>query len=323
MQVGAEAADERIEHARLDHRGTQIDGPARLRIAAGEVEARDPVLDGDGDGELHRLVDRDAVAVEQALGRLLAFRQFGDRGAQFVGGALEDRRKRIADCAGAETFAQRFEALRAHLRNRDLRLNVAAHQRRLPAVGENDAFDVGLRDATIHDLDRRQQKPLLEHLGGIGRGRARHGAAHVCLVRDRAGKRDDLAAGEDGRDKGHVGDMREAALVGMVRDEDVAVLDLRLGAGIGLADALDEMPVDRGVEEHRRRHDQPPFAVKNHAAEVARLADDGGVAGAVEVVMHFLHQARDLVAQDLDGDGVHVTASPAPDCHGDRRARSS
>jgi hypothetical protein len=61
----------------------------------------------------------------------------------------------------------------------------------------------------------------------------------------------------------------------MVRNEDIAVLDLQLGAGVGLADALDEMPVDRGVEEHRRRHDQPPFAVKNHAAKIARLADDG------------------------------------------------
>src|SRR5262245_37839495 len=123
--------------------------------------------------------------------------------------------------------------------------------------------------------------------------------------------------------KGHVGDIREAAVVGMVRDEDVAVLDLRLAAAIGLADALDEMAVDRRVEEHRRRHDQPPFAVENHAAEVARFTDDGRVAGAIEVVMHFLHQARDLVAQDLDGDGVHVIASPAPDCRGRRRARSS
>jgi hypothetical protein len=26
------------------------------------------------------------------------------------------------------------------------------------------------------------------------------------------------------------------------------------------------------------------------------------------VVMHFLDQARDLVAQDLDGDGVHAQA---------------
>jgi hypothetical protein len=60
------------------------------------------------------------------------------------------------------------------------------------------------------------------------------------------------------------------------------------------------MAVDRRVEEHRRRHDQPAVAVEDHAAEVARLADDGGIARAIEMVVHLLDQARDLVAQDLD-----------------------
>src|SRR5262249_51338586 len=97
----------------------------------------------------------------------------------------------------------------------------------------------------------------------------------------------------------------KAALVGMIGDKDVAVLD-RPVAAIAREDAADEMAVDRRVEEHRRGHDQAPLAVEDHAAEVARLADDGRVAGAVEMVVHFIDQARDLVAQDLDGDGVHA-----------------
>src|SRR5258707_6726341 len=67
MQVRAQAADERVEHASLDHGGPQIDRTSGLRSAVGEVEARDPVLDGDGDGKLHRLVDHDAVAVENGI----------------------------------------------------------------------------------------------------------------------------------------------------------------------------------------------------------------------------------------------------------------
>jgi hypothetical protein len=79
-------------------------------------------------------------------------------------------------------------------------------------------------------------------------------------------------------------------------------------ATIELENASDQMPVDRGVEEHGWRHDQPAVAIEDHAAEVARLADDGRVAGAIEMVVHFIDQARDLVAQDLDGDGIHAHA---------------
>src|SRR4029450_6052296 len=69
MQVRAQAADERVEHARLDHGRPQIDRTAGLGIAVGEVETRDPVLDGDGDGKLYRLVHYDAVAVWQGVRR--------------------------------------------------------------------------------------------------------------------------------------------------------------------------------------------------------------------------------------------------------------
>src|SRR5690606_23008870 len=58
------------------------------------------------------------------------------------------------------------------------------------------------------------------------------------------------------------------------------------------------------VEEHRRRNDQPPPPVEDDAAEVARLADDGGVSGAVEVIVHLVDKAAHLVADDLNGDRI-------------------
>src|SRR6202040_1491097 len=97
------------------------------------------------------------------------------------------------------------------------------------------------------------------------------------LVRDRTRKRDDPAGREDRSDEGHVRDVGKAALVGMIGDEDVAVLD-RVGTAVELEDAADEMAVDRRMEEHRRRHNQAPLAVEDYAAKVARLADDGRVA---------------------------------------------
>src|SRR5262245_45220352 len=86
----------------------------------------------------------------------------------------------------------------------------------------------------------------------------------------------------------------------MIGDEDVTVADVSMQ----FEDAADEVTIDGGMKEHRRRHDQAPGPVEDHAAEIARLADDGGIAGAIEMIMHLFDQAGDLVAQDLDGDRV-------------------
>src|SRR5947207_983472 len=79
-------------------------------------------------------------------------------------------------------------------------------------------------------------------------------------------------------------------------------------------DAADQVAIDRRMEKHRRRDDQPAVTVENHARKVARFTNDGGVAGAIEMIVHLLDQACDLVAQDLDGDGaqrgVHFSRLP-------------
>ena len=76
-------------------------------------------------------------------------------------------------------------------------------------------------------------------------------------------------------------------------------------AAVQLENLCHQMPIDRRMKEHRRRDDQAAGAVEDHTAEVARLANDGRIARAIEMIMHLIDQARDLVAQDLDGDGVH------------------
>ena len=77
VQPGPEAADQRIEDAGLDHGGPQVQWPARLRIGVGEVEGREAILDGDGDGELDRLVDVDAIVVDQPFRTGAAFTSSG------------------------------------------------------------------------------------------------------------------------------------------------------------------------------------------------------------------------------------------------------
>ena len=133
MQVRAEAADERVEDAGFHHRWAQVDRAAGLRIAVREVEARDPVLDCNGDCKLDRLVERDPIAVEQTFRGRFSFRQLGDGRAQFIRCALEDGGEGVGDGGRAETGAQFSDSCRAHLGHSDLGVDVAAQPG--PAVG--------------------------------------------------------------------------------------------------------------------------------------------------------------------------------------------
>ena len=88
-----ERADQRIEHAGLDHRRPQIDRPLGLAVALGEIEGDVAVLHAHRAGKAHRAVELDAVIVHEAFGRGFAVGQRLDRGAQLGGGAGEQRRE--------------------------------------------------------------------------------------------------------------------------------------------------------------------------------------------------------------------------------------
>ena len=284
-------------------------GPRAWGAELEKSNVGDAVFDRDRDRELHRLVDLDAVAVEQPFRRHGALGQTADRRAQRIGGAVEDGGERAGDGFGAEPRAQFLDAIGPHFRDRDLRPDVAAHELGLAAVGEDDAFDVGEEMSAVPDLDRRNQQALVIHLGRVGRCRARDRATDIGLVRDRTREGDDLAARENRRDERHVGHMRQSAGIGMVRDEHVAVFQrVQSVRAVGLEDRADQMAVDRRVEEHRRRHDQPAGAIDDHAGEIARLPDDRRIARAIEVIVHLVGEAGDLVAQDLNRDRVHGQA---------------
>src|SRR5262249_60806583 len=121
-----EAADQRVKDAGLDHGGSQVDRPARLRIAGGEVEGGEAVADGDLHRQLDRLVDGDAVAVEQPFRIRLARRQLDDRGTQLLRGAVEDGGECVRNGRGAETGAKLLDTGRAPHAAHDLRLPLCA-----------------------------------------------------------------------------------------------------------------------------------------------------------------------------------------------------
>ena len=139
------------------------------------------------------------------------------------------------------------------------------------------------------------------HLRRIGGRGARDRATYIGLVCDGAGKSDNYAVCKDGGDEGHVRDMRQTTVIGMVGHEDVAISN---AIAIGPKDVSDQMPVDGRVEKHRRRGDKPSVAVHDDATEVTRFPDDRRIAGAVKMIVHLIGEAGDLVAQDLDRDRV-------------------
>ena len=89
IQLRIDRADQAIEHASLDHRRAQIDRTPRLPVALAQIEFDLAVLDAHRDGEAHRPVELDAVIVHKTFGGGFTIRQRPDRGAQFLGGAVQ------------------------------------------------------------------------------------------------------------------------------------------------------------------------------------------------------------------------------------------
>src|SRR5262249_2860115 len=72
--------------------GRRLTGPRACGSLPEKSKLRNSALDADGDGELHRLVDHDAVAVEQPLGRFLCRRgAFRARARRYSGQGYELR----------------------------------------------------------------------------------------------------------------------------------------------------------------------------------------------------------------------------------------
>ena len=119
---------------------------------------------------------------------------------------------------------------------------------------------------------------------------------------DGSGERDQDAVVKNRCDETHVRGMRQISFIGVVGDEYVTVRQIVLS--IVREDPLHQMVIDRRVKKHPGRHQKAAFWVDDDAAEIARFADDGRIARPIEMVVQFLHQTGDTVAQQFDGNGI-------------------
>jgi hypothetical protein len=112
---------------------------------------------------------------------------------------------------------------------------------------------------------------------------------------------DELAFVEDRLGEHDVRQMRAAAGVGVVADEDVAFLEIR--EIVALGDVADD--ADQRAEMHRDVHrlaERAALRVEQAGRGVAALLDVGRVGGAHQRLAHLLDDRGERVADHLDGD---------------------
>ena len=149
--------------------------------------------------------------------------------------------------------------------------------------------------AVAEDLDRRDDRAfLVDHLR-VGRQRARHLAADVGHMAEHRRPGDQPAVEEDRHHQQPVVEMadRAGAGIGIVGEEDVAVLDRPVIAG------------DEAVQERAELADHHlAFLIGDQRKGVVLLADAGAHGGAEQHRVHFDARVAQRVLDDVERDRI-------------------
>ncbi len=164
------------------------------------------------------------------------------------------------------------------------------------AIEQDQLLHLGLQLATAVQANRRDAEPLLVDMRMAAVGEVR-------MVRgvDRPG--DDVPGDEDRLGQHDVGQMRGAALIGIVADEDVA--------GAYAADGMSLHYVRQEFEETTEVHrdvlglaERLAMHVEERRRAIATFLDVGRIAGAHQCFAHLLGDRGESAADDFDGDRI-------------------
>ena len=306
-QVGVGHADDAVVDEAADERLADVDRGGGLVAGGGEVDD-EPVALLDGGG-----VETDGLAgvrgvVHPGLGLADAVLPVGDVLAGLLLRPLAEVLEHLEEGVlpvGAERV---FHALLADGEaDAGLGGEVADHHLRHAAVGPHERRGVLHEFVVAHVAHRHDLQALAEDVAGGGVAAARRHPADVGRVPHAGGEPDDLVLVEDGGHDDHVVGVGASAVVGVVREEGVALG--HVVEAVELQQPFDRLRVGGHVSRVERLTDEPPLPVEHAAAEVVRLADDGRVAGAEDRLLHLADDAVQPCPQDFVGDGVYA-------CHG-------
>ena len=295
--AGIERRLERVVHRGEEREVHHVDVARALRPAAREVERERIAALRDRDRDGNRL-GRDAVVVHGIGVAVHAVGQRGDRGADLalaIGQRLRARRLHGGHAVAVDQLA---EPSLTEPVGGDLRPEVAPALVRQGEVGEEQLHHVLPHAPGLDEADRRDPEALVPD------GADLLGAA-VGVVRDVGHEAEQRAAREDRAHQVDVGQVRAAARVGIVGDEDVArgqCLDR-----IAREDLADD--AQQRAEVHRDvlgLGDDLAVGVEDRGRAVLALLDVGGIGGLDQRGAHLFRDGEEGRADHLERHAVHA-----------------
>jgi hypothetical protein len=176
-------------------------------------------------------------------------------------------------------------------------------------IEENEIEEILLQLSFPEELDHGQAQALLIDLGHPASHAAGNHPTDIGMVRDIAHEADEGAAIEDRHRHVDVGEMCPARDVRIVRDEDVAILDIA-------TKILQQMPHQPGHRRYMdgqgrfRLRDQTAIAVADHRRMITALFNVGGICTFHQCDECLVCDGAQAVCDDLDRDRIDCRDAP-------------
>ena len=293
----------------LGERQRVVDRALDLRRGAGPVGDHRVAMLVQRDEQPDRLVEVDAVVVEEVLEAEAAVRQIPDRAARQPFGVVDDLLHHRDHAVGAIARDQVEELPLGDVAGRELRAQVAVDARRQTHVLLDDREQRFVPLSRRIELERRDAQPLLVDLGRVRRVGPRHAATHVGVMADGGGKRDPAAVDEERLEHENVGQVHPA-FERIVEREDVARLHRVAVAGHHRGQRGRDRSQVTGQRQSLRH--QLAVGVAEGGREIHVVLDHAGIRRADNRQRHLVGDREDRVLEELEGDRIALVAHPRP-----------
>ena len=212
-------------------------------------------------------------------------------------GAVEERLAGGQVGLLAEAVAQLLHALLTRAATGHESEEVGPVHGRVAHVVQDQVEHRLLNLATLDDLDRGDDEPLVVDRLGVRRQRARQAATDVHHVAELRGPADELARVEDRDEHEPVVRVRDraGALERVGAEDHVALVDALVPVGHHLVDVGAELP-----------HDHAAAGIRDHRELVVLLPDHGAHRRAEEHGVHLIAGALERALDDVERDRVDL-----------------
>jgi len=213
---------------------------------------------------------------------------------QLAAGVLHD---------GFAVFAQQpVDAIDPDHQRGDLRADIAERLVRQPDLIGDDSEQLLVFDAALDELDHRQAQAFEINLADAAGHAARRRAAEIGVMRDVAGKSNELAAVKRRRNGIKIHDVLAAA-IRIVGDNDIAGRKFLGGKRLHQL-AHGDLEAREQARRVVRLGDGRSGGIGDDAGDILDLGDERGAPGAHQGVAHLVRDLFERVADHLHGDGI-------------------